>query len=433
MIHRRDLLKAAAFPMIVPASALGQGGATPPSDRIGLGLIGVGRQGGGHVRGFLNHADVRVRAICDVNQATLERQVTAVNRRYNDNDCAGYKDYRELLARRDIDAVLIATGERWHPLICIEAARNRKHIYCEKPLGLTVAEAKAVRENVRRYGVVFQIGTQQRSSFNYRQACELARNGRIGQLTTIMIGSVAPGLRRLDEKTQPVPPGVDWDLWLGPAPWAPYSELRMSINAWLFISDYGLGCLDGAWGIHDVDIAQWVNDSDHTGPVEVEATGKFFGDIRDTAYEWTAEHRYANGVRLIHMDMVTALKRAPEFGAIPTNGASVIYGTEGWIFVSRQGIVTSNPALAGAKFKPGERRVIFSNDHRRDFLDAIKTGAEPIAPIEAAVRGLEVVQQADIAMRTGRKLRWDPVAEEFAGDAEANRRLSRAMRSPWRL
>ncbi|MGH9723330.1 MAG: Gfo/Idh/MocA family protein, partial [Bryobacteraceae bacterium] len=190
MSDRRKFLQCLAggvvtgFPTIVPSSALGQDGAVAPSDRIGFALIGVGRQGGGHVRGFLTHRDVQVRAICDANQANLERGVTTVNRRYDNTDCASYKDFRELLARPEIDAVLIATGERWHPLITIEATRNRKHVYCEKPLGLSVAEAKAVRENVNRYGTVFQIGTQQRSSFNYRHACELARNGRVGQLKT---------------------------------------------------------------------------------------------------------------------------------------------------------------------------------------------------------------------------------------------------------
>jgi predicted dehydrogenase len=404
-----------------------------PSDRIGFGLIGVGRQGGGHVRGFLNHPDVQVRAICDANQANLERAVTTVNRRYNNTECAGYGDYRELLERRDIDAVLIATGERWHPLITIEATRRGKHVYCEKPLGLSVAEAKAVRENVRRYGTVFQIGTQQRSSFNYRHACELARNGRIGELKTIMIGSVRGPSNRLVEKPGPVPPGIDWDMWLGPSPWAPYSDMRISTDAWLFISDYGLGCLDGAWGIHDIDIAQWVADADATGPVEVEAKGTFYGDIRDAAHEYTCEHTYAIGVKLVHMDMVTARRRAPEFNTLPSSGATVLYGTEGWIFVARDGLRTKPEGLVREKIRPGEKRVIFSNDHRRNFLDAIRNGSPPIAGVEAAVRGLTVAQQEEIALRLGRKLHWDPVKEEFVGDAEGNRKLARTMRSPWRI
>jgi predicted dehydrogenase len=438
MSNRRGFLKCLAggavtgFPTIVPSTVFAQGGVAP-SDRIGFGLIGVGRQGSGHVRGFLNHPDVQVRAICDANQANLERGVTTVNRRYNNNDCASIADFRQLLARTDIDAVMIATGERWHPLITIEAVRRGKHVYCEKPLGLSVAEGQAVRENVVRHGRVFQIGTQQRSSFNYRHAVELVRNGRIGQLKTIMIGSVRGPSNRLMEEPRPVPPGIDWDMWLGPSPWAPYSDMRISTAAWLFISDYGLGCLDGAWGIHDIDIAQWVADADSSGPIDVEATGTFYTDIRDVAQEYVCEHTYANGVKLIHMDMVTARKRAAEFNALPSTGATVIYGTEGWIFVSREGIRTKPEHLVREKFRPGEKRVIFSNDHRRNFLDAIRTGSQPIAGVEAAVRGLTVAQQEEIALRLARKLRWDPAKEQFIDDAAANRKLARAMRSPWHI
>jgi predicted dehydrogenase len=209
--------------------------------------------------------------------------------------------------------------------------------------------------------------------------------------------------------------------------------LRVSIEAWLYISDYGLGHLDGAWGIHEIDIAQWANDSDTTGPIAVEGTGSFYADIRDTPYEWTVEHTYANGVRLIHMDMVTAEKRAPEFNLINNNGATVIYGTEGWIYASREGIITNPPSLATEKIGPNQIQVIRTNDHRRNWLDAIRTGQQPVCPLEAAVRSESVAQKAYISLRLGRKLRWDPVAEEFIGDAEANRWLTRPMRSPWHI
>jgi predicted dehydrogenase len=439
MSGRREFLKGLAggivtgFPMMVPSSALGRAGSLAPSDKIVLGAIGVGRQGSGDMRGFLSNPDVRVRAICDVQQANRERAETLVNNRYGAKECTGYNDYRELLARPDLDAVLIATGERWHPLIAIAAANRGKHIYCEKPLALSVAEAKAVREAVNRHGVAFQFGTQQRSSFYYRHAVELVRNGRIGALQTIMIGTVRSPSDRLFGTPKDPPLGFDYDMWLGPSPWAPYSDMRVSIAAWLFISDYGLGCLDGAWGIHDVDIAQWVNNADSTGPIEVEGSGRFYTDIRDTPYEWTVEHRYANGVRLIHMDMVTARKRAPEFNALPSNGATVVFGAEGWIYVSRAGIVTQPASLAAEKIGPNAVQVIRSNDHRRNLLNAIRTGQQTISPIEAAVRAQSVVQQEYISLCLGRKLRWDPVREEFVDDAEANRWLSRPMRSPWHL
>ena len=439
MSGRREFLKGVAggvatgFPLVVPSSALGRGEFAAPSDRMVLGAIGVGRQGSGDMRGFLSNPDVRVRAICDVQQANRERAETLVNNRYGGKECTGYNDFREMLARPDLDVVLIATGERWHPLIAIEAANRGKHMYCEKPLSLSVAEAKAVREAVNRNNVCFQFGTQQRSSFYYRHAVELVRNGRIGELKTIMIGTVRSPSDRLYGTPKEPPPGFDWDLWLGPSPWAPYSDMRVSVAAWLFISDYGLGCLDGAWGIHDVDIAQWVNDSDNSAPVEVEGAGLFYNDIRDTPYEWTVEHKYANGVRLIHMDMVSARKRAREFSALPSNGATVIYGTEGWIYVSREGIVTQPAGLASEKIGPNAVQVIRSDDHRRNLLNAIRTGRPTISPIEAAVHDQTVVQQEYISMCLKRKLRWDPVREEFPGDADANRWLSRSMRSPWHL
>ena len=229
------------------------------------------------------------------------------------------------------------------------------------------------------------------------------------------------------------PPGFDYDMWLGPSAWAPYSDMRVSVAAWLFISEYGLGCLDGAWGIHDVDIAQWVTDADTTGPIDVEGTGSFYTDIRDTPYEWTVEHTYANGVRLIHMDMVSAKKRAREFSTLPSNGATVIFGTEGWIYVSREGIVTNPPSLASEKIGPDKIQVIRSNNHRGNLLNAIRTGQQTICNVETAVRDQTVIQQAYISLCLGRKLRWDPVAEEFIGDAEANRRLIRPMRSPWHI
>jgi predicted dehydrogenase len=437
--RRRDFLKglaggvAAGFPAIVPARALGRDGYVAPSEKIVMGAIGVGRQGSGDMRAFLGQPDVRMAAICDVQQANRERGATAVNIKYGDTACATYNDYREMLARSDLDAVMIATGERWHPLIAIEAARRGKHMYCEKPLALSIAETKAVRRAVNRSGVCFQFGTQQRSSFYYRHAVELVRNHRIGELKTIMIGSVHGPNNKLFGTPKEPPPGFDYDMWLGPSPWAPYSDMRVSIDAWLFISDYGLGCMDGAWGIHDVDIAQWVAGADSTGPVEVETSCSFYTDIRDTPYEWTAEHKYASGVTLIHMDMISARKRAKEFNSLPSNGATVIFGTEGWIFVSRDGIVTHPEALASEIIGPNQVQVIRSNNHQRNLLNAIRNGQTNICPIEVAVRDQAVVQQEYISMRLGRKLRWDPVREEFVGDAEANRCLTRPMRSPWTI
>jgi hypothetical protein len=219
-------------------------------------------------------------------------------------------------------------------------------------------------------------------------------------------------------------------MWLGPSPWAEYSESRIG-HPWMSITDYGLGMLDGGWGIHDIDTAQWVNDADATGPIEVEGRGVRFTDIRDAVYEWEVQHTYANGVKLIHMDLRTARLRAAQFNLFPfADGASVFFGTEGWIYVSRQGIVSNPASLVREIIPPGAKRVLRSDNHTGNFVNAVRTGSPVVSPIWAAARAQTLSQQAEISIRLGRKLRWDPVKEQF-DDAEANRRLTRQMRSPW--
>ena len=428
-LRRRELLTGAAgvmgFPTIISRPALGA------NDRITIGCIGVGRMGSGNLRSFLRQPDVRVAAICDVQQSRREQQKALVDKQYGDSSAKTYNDFRELLDRKDIDAVMIATGERWHPIIAAEAARRGKHIYCEKPLGLTVADAKAVRSAVRQSGVVFQFGTQQRSTAYFRNACELVRNGKIGQLQKIVIGCSGPSGRRETEQPAPVPEGFDWNLWLGPSPWAPYSDVRASVT-WLAIYDYGLGSIGGSWGVHDIDIAQWVNNSDHTAPVSVEGTGTLYDDVRDTIATWEMEYVYANGVKIHFLNRAAAIERYAKHWT--GNGNSVVLiGSEGWIWVSREGIKSHPDAVIGSVIGPNDERVIFSNDHKRNFLDAIRNGRPTISSIDAAARDEMICQMGDIAVRLERKLNWDPVKEEFIGDAQANRRLSRPMRSPWRI
>jgi predicted dehydrogenase len=433
-VNRRDFLRAATVaavaPMIVPRHVIAGSQATPPSNRITIGHIGVGRMGGGHVRGFLKIPDVRVMAICDIREETLDKTKTAVNQHYGDSSCLGFTDFRELLARPEIDAVVIAPGERWHPLVGIEAARRGKHMYCEKPLSVTLAEGLALREAVKKYGVVFQWGTQQRSSHYYRHTAELVRNGYIGDVRNIMIGSAGGGPPKPEppETLKDPPPGFNYDMWLGPSPYVPYSDVRVSLT-WLFIRDYGLGCLGGAWGIHDLDATQFVLDTDETAPIEIEGRARYYQDIRDVPYSWTVEQKYANGASVIHMDLVTAKTRAKqfEFGSM----ASLVIGSKGWIWVSRQGIRTEPASLAETAIGANEKRVIFSDDHKRNFLDAIRKKAQPISPITAAVHAETMCQQSDIAMQLQRKLRWDPKAERFINDEQANRLLSRAIRAPW--
>jgi predicted dehydrogenase len=433
-VNRRKFLQiatgAALAPMILPRHVVARSQTTAPSDRITLGFIGTGSMGGGHVRGFLKMPDVRIKAICDIRLENLERSQGAVNQQYGDSSCAAITDFRELLARPDIDAVCIATGERWHPLIGIEAARRGKHMYCEKPLSVTLAEGLALRAAIQKYGVVFQWGTQQRSSVNYRLTAELARNGYLGDIKTIMIGSAGGSAPKPEppETLKDPPPGFDYDRWLGPSPYTPYSDVRVS-RTWMFIRDYGIGCLGGAWGIHDLDAAQFFLDTDDTTPVEIEGRARYYQDIRDVPYSWTVEQKYANGASVIHMDLVTAKKRAKQFES--GSMASLVTGSKGWVWVSRQGVRTDPESLARTVIGPQEKHVIFSDDHKQNFLDAIRKRAQPISPITAAVHAETMCQQSDIAMQLERKLRWDPKAERFFDDEQANRMLSRAIRAPW--
>ncbi len=437
-IKRRNFIKKAAagtvgvlsLPTIVPAHVLGGKGKTAPSDKVVMGSIGVGGMGTGHIRSFIGYDDVQYAAVCDVNGEHRLRAKKIVDDTYGNKDCTGYNDFRELLARPDIDAVVIATPEHWHVLMGMEAARQGKDMYYEKPLSRYFEECLAIRETVNRYGVIFQHGTQQRSDERFRFACELVRNGRIGKLEKIVIGSarfspVPP------QPEQPVPDYLDYDLWLGPAPWKPYTELRCTRNFTL-IYDYSLGCLSGAWGIHHVDIAQWAVDADDSGPVEVEAWGHIPPEgLYDTYIEWEAIHTYKNGVKLFHMDYQTASRKEPRY--IHQGMGMTFIGSEGYINVKRGFMDTEPQSLLKTVMGPDEVKLPKSNDHRRNFIDSVKTRTQPLCPVDIAVRSDTVCHQADIAIRTGKKLTWDPESERFTNSDEANRMLAAPMRAPWHL
>ena len=447
-VNRRQFLKSlcggalaiASFPYIVPSSVLGANGAVPPSEKIVMGFIGVGSMGGGHLRTFLGYKDVRVAAVCDLREMFRQKAKDRVNQHYGGQGCETYHDFREMLSRKDIDAVAVVTPDHWHSLIGLEAAVNGKDMYYEKPLSMSVREDKVLRDTINRYGVIFQFGTQQRSDNRFRFACELARNGRIGKLHTIMIGS-HPSITCPNQPTEPVPDSkeFDYDMWLGPAQWSPYTYERCASRAmgtlgmWTFIYDYSLGGLSGAWGIHHVDIAQWGNGTDGTGPIEIEGTGVFPEDgLTDTAIEWEIEHKYENGVKMIHMNTAIALKRAPQFSI--HRGVGILFlGSEGWVFVCRDLIEAHPKSLLTSTIGPDEIHLPRSNNHRRNFLDCVKTRQETICPIETAVRSDTICHLDDIAVRLGRKLRWNPEREEFINDEQANRMLTRPMRSPWHI
>ncbi len=443
-ISRRSVLRkatkviagAVGFPYVVSSSALGKAGTIAPSNRLVIGSIGVGGMGTGHVHQLLGYPDVHLAAVCDIWPIRQTKAKAIVDRKYGNSDCAAYTDFRDLLARSDIDGVVVATCDHWHVLVGLEAARNGKHVYLQKAMSVYFDENQALRKEIHRSGVVFQFGTQQRSDEKFRQACELVRNQRIGKLRTIMVGSI-PSWYVPNSKPEPIPKGFNYDLWLGPAPRAPYSFARCGprtegAGAWYVISDYAMGHISG-WGIHHVDIAQWGNGTDDTAPVEIEGTGVIPADgLTDTAIQFEVRHKYANGVTLVHMDTKTARQKAPQFWL--HEGLGILFlGTDGWVFVSRRGLHTHPQSLTKTVIGPDEIKLYRSNDHMRNFLDAVRTKRQTICPVDVAVHSDTICHQGNIALRLGRKLRWDAVREQFINDGEANRMLTRTMRSPWRL
>ena len=424
-LTRRSFLKAAvagaAAPWIVPSSALGGGGQLPPSERIGMGFIGLGGRGGGIMPHFVQKGLSQCIAICDVWQDRRERARARMG-----GQCAAYGDFRELIARDDVDAVVIATPDHWHVLHSIAAMEAGKDVYCEKPLSPTVRQGRALVEAATRYDRVFLHGTHQRSFWGFRHACELARNGYLGDVHTIRVcerGGRADSPRR----PEPVPASLDYDLWLGPAFEIPYVRQPTSGGAWQFRSDYTIGWIAGC-GVHPLDIAQWGNGTDRTGPIEVEGEGTYpTNGFNDTATDWHVEMTYANGVRLIFTSTHNHVN-SPEVGAR-------FEGTEGWVMAHGNACsIKAEPAsLLQTRIEPEERHLTRSNNHAQHFLDCVRHRRETIAPAEVAHRSTTLCHLSDIAMRLGCKLRWDPEQETFIGNDEANRMLSRARRVPWTL
>ena len=424
-LTRRSFLKAAvagaAAPWIVPSSALGGGGQLPPSERIGMGFIGLGGRGGGIMPHFVQKGLSQCIAICDVWQDRRERARARMG-----GQCAAYGDFRELIARDDVDAVVIATPDHWHVLHSIAAMEAGKDVYCEKPLSLTVRQGRALVEAATRYDRVFLHGTHQRSFWGFRHACELARNGYLGDVHTIRVcerGGRADSPRR----PEPVPASLDYDLWLGPAFEIPYVRQPTSGGAWQFRSDYTIGWIAGC-GVHPLDIAQWGNGTDRTGPVAIEGRGVFPADgFNDTALSWRVECTYANGVKLIYKSTDKGL-RYKEVGAR-------FEGTKGWSFAYGNAFsVDAHPkSLLKVTLGPNDRHLDRSDNHSLHFLDCVRTHRQTVAPAEVAHRSTTICHLSDIAIRLRRRLRWDPDRERFDGDDEANRMLAGAMREPWRI
>jgi len=423
-----------AAPLIVPATALGRAGRIAPGERIAMGCIGVGTMGFGDMNAFLSIPEVQVVAVCDVKRAMRERAKQAVDAHYGSPSCATCNDFRELLARDDIDAVCIATLDSWHVLHALAAVRAGKDVYLEKPLGMGLHEIRVLRDAVHRYGRVFQFGTQQRSSQEFRHACEIARNGRLGKVHAIQVGVHAGANERSGLRTyaaEPVPEGLDYDLWLGPAPWAPYTTARLTYPHWFHISDYSLGYVSG-WGIHHIDIAQWGNGTELTGPVEVEGSARFPADdaLCDNPVGWETRMHYANGVELVFTG------EGP--GVAGVRQGITFRGPDGWVWVNRGAIEAEPASLLKERFGPEEVHLPVSTFHQANFIECVRSRQPTIANIDVAVRSDTVCQLAWCAFQLQRRLRWDPEAEVFVGDADANRRMTRPLRPPggcsgWRV
>jgi predicted dehydrogenase len=418
---RRDFLKSTALalgmPTIIPASALGRDGAVAPSNRIVMGAIGIGPRGREDLAAFLKQPDVQFVAIADVQEDRREIVRRMANKQYGNEDCTKTRDMFEVLGRDDIDAVLIATGDHWHALGIILAAKAGKDIYCEKPCSMTIRESQELADAVNRYGRVFQAGTQRRSVDNFRFAAELARSGKLGKIHT-----VHASILRLEESHNWLPaqpdPAIevcDWDRWLGPAPWRPYNKSYVQ-GRWRGYYDFHGGAALPEWGAHTVDICQWAANADDTTPVEFEAEGE------------TIHARYASGVKLV---MRLAGFRGEGKWVVPGTCPVRFEGDEGWVEAADSGkLAVSSPALLGAG-PPKETAGTDPTQHVRNFLDCVKSRAKPAANADVTRRGHIVSHAASIGWRLGRKVQFDPATETFVNDAEANRMCSRARRAPW--
>ena len=426
-ISRRQLLTAAApllaAPCIIPASALGQQGAAAPSERIALAAIGIGPRGRHVLQCMIAEKDVQFVAICDVQRSRRQAIKEMADAKYGNKDCTMYRDMFELLDRPDIDAVLVATGDHWHALASILSAKAGKDVYSEKPCGLTIGQCQALDDTMRRCGRVFQAGTQRRNVPNFQFAVHLARSGKLGKLRTMYASAYYPRIRHDWLPAEPEPPKdeCDWDRWLGPSPWRPYNRQYVA-GGWRAFDDFDSGATLLDWCAHTVDLCQWANGADGTTPLEFVPS------------ETNITARYANGVRLVIDFLKTPFgDRAPhyrtELGTCPVR----FIGDEGWIETGDNGGVEAQPESLKSDLHRFAKAVgTDAAGHTRDFLDCVKTRALPACNGRVMRYSHIACHAAAIAWLLGRKVTFDPAKQEFAGDDEANRMRSRAMREPWR-
>ncbi len=420
---------AALFPLIVPAHVLGRGGGVAPSNRITLGGIGIGPRGKMVLATMLPAPDMRFIATCDIQSRMRDSVKASIDERYGNRDCTTYRDLRDLLARPDLDAVLIATGDRWHALASILAAKAGKDVYSEKPCGLTIDQCQSLADTIRRTGRVFQAGTQRRNVPNFQFAAHLARSGKLGRLHTLHASIYKLGQNYDWLPAEPEPPRdeIDWDLWLGPSPWRPYNKSYVVDRRWRGYYDFDSGAKLLDWGAHTVDLCQWANRADDTTPVAYEPDGE------------TVHARYANGVKLVlrptgWIGQPAGVNKAGNYAVGSTGTCPVRFeGDEGWIETGDNGAIEVFPASLRGELRAFKMAGTDPTNHTREFLDCVKSRALPAANYNVMRRTHVACHAAAIAWQLGRKMTFDPATESFTGDDQANRMRTRALREPWHI
>ena len=457
-VNRRDFVKGAVAAGVTLGTAgrlWPQSGTKLPSgkviganDRINVAAIGVGGRGAGNVMGcFVPLKDVRLVAACDCYKSRREGFAAQVNKKYGSEVCIPSADFREVLARADVDAVVISTADHWHVPLAYHAAAAKKDMYVEKPLSVAMAWSWKLRDLCARNQVVFQYGTQQRSSGGFRRAVNLVRNGYIGKIQRVDAWSPdmstqfncakVPPYGSTQEETPP--PDLNFDMWIGPAPMKPYTPDRCTCFGGYHIRDYALGFIAG-WGVHPLDIAQWGLDADNTSPVSYKGEGKIppAGSLWDTVESWDVTSTYANGVEVRNMGsrvaqpVVSKMERRPW-----CDHGTTFFGADGWVSVDRGGCYMNlkGKSVNASKFetKPDDPTVYVSDSHARNFIDCVKSRKPTISPLDAAIRCDTISHLGDMAIRLGRTIKWDPAKEQIIDDAEAAKMLDRPLRAPYTM
>ncbi len=430
-ISRRRFLAATGLavtlPSLVPSKVLGRDGATPPSNRITMGVVGWGMMGPGNTDAFLGQSDCQVVAACDLDKNHLQQALDKINGHYKNTDCKPYHDYRDMMARKDIDAVMLAVPDHWHELTATEAARHKKDIYAEKPLARTIAEQQAIVKAVEKNKCIWQTGSWQRSVPQFRKAAEIVRNGLIGKITKVEVGLPEGHSDFANTKDKmvpgPVPPQLDYDFWIGPSKMEQYIEGRVHMN-WRWNYNTGGGQLLD-WVGHHCDIAHWGMDMDNGGPSEIEGVGEFPAPdaVWNTATKYRIELKYPNDITMVMA------------GGYPEiRGGTKWIGTDGWVWVDRGGFDASTVdwfnEIETDKYKV---KLYKSDEHHRNFLDCVKSRKPTITPVETEHHSAIPGHLGLISMLVGRKIKWDASKEIIIGDSDASKLLTRPYRAPWKM